>query len=134
MHKMADTDKGNTLAEEKLGKVIFYLLKENHLTKENINYAKRIQKKLQPPKPLLEVLKELEYVDDHKITLAIQANRDNLKLGTLLVELGHISRKDLEAALRIQYEEKNKRKIGDILIEKRIIDERHLIEMLSLQM
>lgn len=131
---MADTDKDNTLAEEKLGKVIFYLLKENHLTKENINYAKRIQKKLQPPKPLLEVLKELEYVDDHKITLAIKANRDNLKLGTLLVELGHISRKDLEEALRIQYEEKNKRKIGDILIEKHAIDENSLIEMLSLQM
>ncbi|NOX34377.1 MAG: Flp pilus assembly complex ATPase component [Deltaproteobacteria bacterium] len=122
------------MAQEKLGKVIFYLLKGKHLTKENINYAKRIQKKLQPPKPLLEVLKELEYVDDEKITRAIKANRDNLKLGTLLVELGQISRNDLDRALRIQYEEKNKRKVGDILIENRIIDEKSLVEMLSLQM
>ena len=88
--------------EEKLGKVIFYLLKGNHLTQENINYAKRIQKKLSPPKPLLEVLKELQYINDEKITQAIQANKENLKLGTLLVELGHISRKELEEALRIQ--------------------------------
>ncbi len=120
--------------QEKLGKVIFYLLKEKHISEEKINYAKRIQKKLQPPKPLLEVLKELKYVDDDKITLAIKANRDNLKLGTLLVELGYIERQDLEDALRIQYEEKSKRKLGDILIENRIIDEKSLVEMLSLQM
>ncbi|MCK5348928.1 MAG: hypothetical protein KAJ25_06035, partial [Desulfobacula sp.] len=130
----ADTDKKDSAAKEKLGKVIFYLLKEKHLSKENINYAKRIQKKLVPPKPLLDVLKELEYVNDEKITHAIKANRDNLKVGTLLVELGHISRKDLEDALRIQYEEKNKRKVGDILIDNRAIDEKSLIEMLSLQM
>ncbi|MBU1543611.1 MAG: Flp pilus assembly complex ATPase component TadA [Proteobacteria bacterium] len=122
------------MGEEKLGKIIFYLLKGNHLTKENINYAKRIQKKLQPPKPLLEVLKELEYVNDEKINLAIRANKDSLKVGTLLVELGLISRQDLDRALRIQYEEKSKRKLGDILIESRIIGEKVLVEMLSLQM
>ncbi len=132
---MADNpQKTSTLGEEKLGKIIFYLLKGGHLTKENINYARRIQQKLDPPKPLLDVLKELEYVDDDKITLAIKANRDTLKVGTLLVELGLISRKDLEKALAIQYEEKNKRKLGDILIDSRIIDEKSLLEMLSLQM
>jgi len=120
--------------QEKLGKIIFYLLKENYVSKENLNYAKRIQKKLTPPKPLLDVLKELEYVNDEKITLAIKANRDNLKVGTLLVELGYISRKELDDTLRVQYEEKSNRKIGDILIEKRIIDEKDLIEILSLQM
>jgi len=130
----ADTDKKNSMGEEKLGKIIFYLLKGKHLTKENINYAKRIQKKLVPPKPLLEVLKELEYVNDEKITHAITVNRDNLKIGTLLVDLGLISRKDLDDALRTQYEEKNKKKIGDILIDNRVIDEKGLIEILSLQM
>ncbi len=128
------TKEKSSLGEEKLGKIIFYLLKGKHLTKENINYAKRIQKKLQPPKPLLEVLKELEYVDDDKVTLAIKANRDSLKVGTLLVELGLISRQDLDKALRIQYEEKNIRKLGDILIDSRIVDEKTLVELLSLQM
>ncbi len=130
----ADTEKTAGSEEEKLGKVIFYLLKENHLTRENINYAKRIQKKLSPPKPLLEVLKELEYVNDEKITQSIKANKDNLRLGTLLVELGHISRTELEDALKIQQQEKNKRKVGDILLDQRVIDEKSLIEMLSLQM
>ena len=130
----ADTDKKNSLLEEKLGKVIFYLLKDKHLTKENINYAKRIQKRLVPPKPLLEVLKELEYVNDEKINNAIKANRNNLKVGTLLVELGHITRKDMDDALRVQYEGKSNKKIGDILIDNRAIDEKSLVEMLSLQM
>lgn len=134
MNMMADTDKKNSISKENLGNVIFYLFKEKHLTEEKINYAIRIQKKLQPPKPLLEVLKELEYVDDEKITLAIKANRDNLKVGTLLVELGRISGKDLEEALRVQYEEGQKRKVGDILIENKAIDEKGLVEMLSLQM
>ncbi len=120
--------------EEQLGKVIFYLLKENHVTRENIQYARRIQKKLSPPKPLLEVLKELGYVNDEKVTQAIQINRDNFRLGTLLVELGHISREELDQALKIQNEEKGNRKIGDILLDQRFIDERSLIEMLSLQM
>lgn len=129
-----EIEKNTGTEDEKLGKVIFYLLKENHLTRENIDYAKRVQKKLSPPKPLLEVLKELKYVNDEKITLAIKANKDNLRLGTLLVELGHISRAELEDALRIQREEKNIRKVGDILLEQRFIDEKSLIEMLSLQM
>lgn len=127
-------EKTSPLAEEKLGKIIFYLLKGDHLSKEQINYAKRIQKKLSPPKPLLEVLKELEYVDEDKINLAIKANRDSFKVGTLLVELGMITREDLDRALRIQYEEKNQRKLGDILIDSRIVDEKSLVELLSLQM
>ncbi len=132
MAKNTKTSKNST--QKKLGKVIFYLLKEKYLTEENINYAKRIQQRLTPPKPLLEVLKELEYVDDKNITEAIKANRDNLKVGTLLVELGVISRKDLEDALHIQGKETNKRKVGDILIDQRVIDETKLIEILSLQL
>jgi type IV pilus assembly protein PilB len=133
-HMVEDSVRKKKTAQEQLGKVIFYLLKGKHLTNENINYAKRIQSKLQPPKPLLDVLKELNYVDDEKITLAIKANRENLKVGTLLVELGYISRKDLNDALKLQYDENNSRKIGDILIDNRAIDEKSLLEMVSLQM
>ena len=51
---------------DKFGKVIFYLLKDNLITKENIHYAQRIQKKLTTPQPLLEILKELNFVDEKK--------------------------------------------------------------------
>lgn len=127
-------DKPKHSSEEKLGKVIFYLLKDNYITEKNINYAKRIQKRLDPPKQLLEVLKELEYVDDENVNEVIKTYREHMKLGTLLVELGLIDREDLDEALRLQYEEKTKRKIGDILIDNRVIEEKTLIEILSLQM
>ncbi|MCK5683353.1 Flp pilus assembly complex ATPase component TadA, partial [bacterium] len=128
------TAKPKNSVETKLGKVIFYLLKDHHITKENINYARRIQSRLSPPKSLLDVLKELEYVDDNKINDVIKTNRENLKLGTLLVELGLIAHDDLNDALKTQYEEKNKRKVGDILLSNHVIDEKTLIEILSLQM
>ncbi|MDA3915720.1 MAG: ATPase, T2SS/T4P/T4SS family [Deltaproteobacteria bacterium] len=127
-------NKTKDTTKEKLGRIISYLLKEKHLSKENINYAIRIQKKLALPKPLLDVLKELEYVNDDKINHVIKANRANLKIGTLLVELGLIAHEDLDDALRIQDEEKRRRKIGDILIDNRVIDEKKMIELLSLQM
>ena len=129
-----DTDKTKDTTKRKLGKIIFYLLKDKHLSKENINYARRIQKKLVPPKPLLDVLKELDYVNDDKINQTIKANRAKMQIGTLLAELGLITHEDLDDALRIQYEEKKKRKIGDILVDNRAIDEKTIIEILSLQM
>jgi len=129
-----ETDKTKGTTKEKLGKVIFYLLKDKHLSKENINYARRIQKKLIPPKPLLDVLKELGYVNDDKINQTIKANRTKMQIGTLLAELGLITHEDLDDALKKQYEEEKKRKIGDILVDNRAIDEKTIIEILSLQM
>jgi type IV pilus assembly protein PilB len=126
-----NTDKSS---QDRLGKIVFYLLKENHLTQEQIDYASRVQQKLQPPRPLLDVIRELEYVNEKDINHAIRANRESFKIGTLLVELGHLSRNDLEEVLRLQYEAKNKKKIGDILIEKRMIDETTLVEILSMKM
>jgi len=118
----------------KFGKVVYYLLKDGYLTKENINYANRVQQKLQPPRPLLEVLKELDYVDDNKINRAIRNNRDHFKIGTLLVELGHITPEQLTEAIHSQYEEKNHPKLGNILIDKHIIEEKTMVELLSMQM
>ena len=109
MHMALETDKTKDTTKEKLGKVIFYLLKDKHLSKENINYARRIQKKLVPPKPLLDVLKELDYVNDDKINHTIKTHRANMKIGTLLVELGLIAHEDLDDALKIQYEEKKEK-------------------------
>ena len=123
-----------TSNEDKLGKVIFYLLKENFITKENIHYARRIQKKLNPPKPLLEVLKELNFVDEEKINVTIRTNRDHFRIGTLLVELGYISQESLLEALKTQKDERGKRHLGDILIDNRVIEETSMVELLSMQM
>ncbi len=50
------------------------------------------------------------------------------------MELGHISKDDMELALKIQAETTPQRRLGEVLIERRLIDERTLIEVLSLQL
>lgn len=120
--------------EGKLGKIIFYLLKDQLITKENIHYARQIQKKLTPPQPLLEILKELNFVDEKKINETIRANRDYFRIGTLLVELGYISPDSLREALKTQQTEKGNRHLGDILIDNRVIEESTMVELLSMQL
>ena len=44
-------------------------------------------------------------------------------IGNLLVELGHIRKADLEVALKIQAETKPHRRLGEILLERRLVDD-----------
>jgi len=55
-------------------------------------------------------------------------------IGSILVELGYVKPADLQRALNIQADEKNRRKIGEILLEHRLIDEQLLLEVLSQQL
>ena len=46
------------------GQISAILMEEGQLTEKQLTYALRIQSKLETPRPLLDVLKELEYVTD----------------------------------------------------------------------
>ena len=83
---------------------------------------------------LLEVLKELNLIADEQIIKAVRDSRLPMCIGTILVELGYIKPPDLQRALGIQADEKNSRKLGEILLEHRLIEEQVLLEVLSLQM
>ncbi len=116
------------------GKIVSILLSEKMLTDEQVNYALRIHRKLTTPVPIIEVLKELNYISDEQIQETIRSHRLSMRIGDLLVELGHLSEHDLKSAFSIQAEQKIKRKLGEILVERSFIDERKLIEVLSIQM
>lgn len=118
----------------KLGEIVTLLLKTKALTREQVEYAARVHSKIKTNKPFLEVLKELEYVTDQKIRETIQANIVSLRIGDLLVELGLLSPADLAKGLKVQSEEKPKRKLGEVLVAQNLIDEIKLIETLSLQL
>lgn len=60
----------------------------------------------------------------------LKQHRLDLRIGDLLVELGHIREGDLDAALAIQAENKQQ-KIGEILVEFGFIDEHRLMEILA---
>jgi type IV pilus assembly protein PilB len=123
-----------TSHEKKFGEIVAILLNEGLLSVEQAEYAARVRSKLPTPRSLLEVIKTLGYVNGEQIQQAIRSNKIAMRLGGLLVELGHISDKELAAASEIQVEEKSKRRLGEILVAHHFIEERKLVEVLSLQL
>jgi type IV pilus assembly protein PilB len=113
--------------------LVDHLLKSGSLTDKQIEYARRVRSKLESPRPLLQVIKELKFITDEQIKAAIRKNPVSMNIGSLLVEMGYIHASDLQRALAIQAEEKSKRKIGEILVDNQLIEELVLVEILSLQ-
>ena len=116
------------------GEIISLLLKENVVSTKQIEYVQRIQAKLPNPRPIMHILKELGYITDEALWATIRKHHVSLKIGTLLVELGLLSDEELTQAFQIQAEEMPKRKIGEVLVAHRFINERKMIEVLSLQL
>ena len=117
-----------------LNPIVDFLLQEKLLAPKQVEYATRVRTKLETPRPLLEVLKELKLIADDQIKKAVKDSRISMCIGNILVELGYIKPDDLQRALDIQAADNNRRKIGEILLEHHLIDEQVLIEVLSLQM
>jgi len=114
--------------------IVDLLLQEKLLAPKQVEYATRVQTKLETPRSLLEVLKELKLIADDDIKNAVKDSRVPMCIGNILVELGYIKPDDLQRALNIQAGEKNSRKLGEILLENSLIDEQVLFDVLSLQM
>ncbi len=116
------------------GQIVSMLLKEGHLTDKQIAYALRIQSKLETPRTLLKVLKELEYLTDDLVTSTIRRNFTSFRIGDILVELGHINELQLKTCLEAQAKEGSKRKLGELLVSHKFIREQDLLEILSVQL
>jgi type IV pilus assembly protein PilB len=107
-------------AEAKGGDAIARLLVEQGLiSEEQLLYAKRVK-----------VIKELSLLTNLQLNQVLKKQRLNIRIGDLLVELGHIRQSELDAALAIQRENRQQ-KIGDILVEYGFIDEHRLMEVLA---
>ncbi len=121
-------------SEQHFNRVVDHLVNKAYLTDKQIEYARRVQSKLEQSRPLLQVIKELKYITDDQIGKALREHPVSIRIGELLVELGYITASDLNVALAIQAEEKSTRKLGEILIECQFIQEQALVEGLSLQL
>ena len=119
---------------QKFSRLANHLLEKDYLTGKQVEYARRVQSKLEKSRPLLQVIKELKFITEEQIRQAIEKHPLSIRIGELLVELGHLNVTDLKTALAVQAEEKSKRKIGEILIERRFVQEQVLVEALSLQL
>ncbi len=121
-------------SDNEFSKLVDHLLKSGYLTDKQIEYARRVQIKLEASRPLLQVIKELKFITDDQIKEAVRKHPVSMRIGGLLVELGYIHAADLQIALGIQTEEKSKRKLGEILVDRALVDEHVLAETLSLQL
>ncbi len=120
--------------ESRFVDIIELLIAGGQLTREQVAYAQRIQSKLDAPRPILELLKELKFIAEDQVKEVVRKIQGPVSIGNLLVELGYIRAPDLEVALKIQEETRPRKRLGEILLERRLVDERTLIEVLSLQM
>ena len=111
------------------------LLDSGIITAEQLSYARRVHGKLRNAHSLTKVLQELDYLDTRQLSQALREHRQVVPLGHLLVELGYIRPLDLRAALSAQKEaEFQGKRLGEILLEKRLIQEYQLIEVLADQL
>ncbi len=111
--------------------IVERLIESGRVSREQVSYARRVQAKLETPRALMEILQELRFVDEQEIRELIRTPGAAPDVGELLVELGLLPREDLETARAVQRESRPKRRLADILVERRLIEERTLIEVLS---
>ena len=130
----ADTSLAGSQPPENSGEIVSILMQKGHLTRQQIAYAARVHSQIHTSKSMLTVIKELNYIDDEQIRKTIRENLASVRIGELLIELGLISKADLETGLNLQSEETPKKKLGEVLVEHHLIDEQKFIEVLSLQL
>lgn len=116
------------------GEIASLLLQSGMVSDKQVKHAERIRAKLATPAPLLNVLKELGDVSDEMVRKVLLDTRLTIRIGELLVELGHLSEDDLNAAFNIQKEREQDLRLGEILVKYNFIDERVFNRVLSLQL
>ena len=100
------------------GAIARILLEDGLVDEKQLRYAERIRSKLEDPRPLLDVLKELQYVSEDQVDAALSRHRTAIPLGELLLELGCIQPSELEKALKLQAHAADpKPRLGDILVQ-----------------
>ncbi|MBK5966536.1 secretion system protein E [Thiocystis minor] len=118
------------------GKQIAAILEDGGIvTHEQLTHARRVLGKLRDDHSLTQVLQELGYLDARQLRQSLRENRQIVPLGNLLVELGYLKPLELRAALDAQQDpEFQGKRLGEILLEKRLIQEHQLIEVLADQL
>lgn len=116
------------------GEIVSLLHRLGLVSEAQLRHAERVLSKLTTPTTFLSILKELGVVNDEMVRKALAESNLNLRIGELLVELGHISSDDLRAAFAIQQEREKELKLGEVLIKYNFIDEKVFNRVLSMQL
>lgn len=113
--------------------ILRLLILDGLLTRDQAEYAMRVDSKLHMAKPLCTVVRELGYVTEEEIRQTIRKNQGELRIGDLLYGLGFLSREELDRALALQVKEDRKSKLGDVLVRHKFVADDKLTDILALQ-
>jgi type IV pilus assembly protein PilB len=116
------------------GEIVSLLLKSEMVSEKQVAHAVRIRQKLATPTSLVNVLKDLGFISDELVRKALMDTSLSIRIGELLVELGHLSEDDLNSAVSIGREREKELKLGEILIKYNFIDEKIFNRILSMQL
>ncbi|HTR01426.1 MAG TPA: ATPase, T2SS/T4P/T4SS family [Candidatus Acidoferrum sp.] len=108
------------------------LLNHGLINDKQLIHARRVRSKLAQAKTLLNTMLELEFFTTPQLNEVLKNGKLSVRLGDLLVELGDITAQELEQAIRLQKDPNNHhKKLGEILVEHRLIREQRLIDVLA---
>jgi len=108
------------------------LLKEGLLTPEQLTQALAVQKTQTAYRPLGEICVEMKFISILELQRILKKYKKRIQLGELFLNLGLLTREQLQTALDKQKVEGGK--LGQILIEMGIITENMLVNTLAIQM
>lgn len=115
--------------------LVSVLLRDGAVTEAQVRHARRVSAKLGGTRPLVPLLLDLGLVTAERFRAALRTHRLELRIGALLVELGHLREVDVAAALRVQEESAaGDRKLGEILVEQGLVGAQELATVLSSQL
>lgn len=107
------------------------LVAQGAVDADKLKYARRVQAKLESPKPILVVLCDLGYVTHEQLVEVFRNHPVKVKLGLFLVEFGFIGNTDLQLALAQQQQDAGRKRLGEILVERNLISEAKMLEVLA---
>jgi type IV pilus assembly protein PilB len=108
------------------------LINEGLITKDQLTRARRIQEQLAGQKSVSDVLLEMNWVSETRLEDFVRRHRSSLSVGDIFVARKLVSQQDVMAAREVQRKSGPKAKrLGEVLIEMGLIEERHVVEALA---
>jgi type IV pilus assembly protein PilB len=108
------------------------LIGEGLVTKDQLSKARKIQEQLKGEKALTDVLLEMNWVSKPRLEDFARRHRNRLSIGDILIDRRLVTQHDVMAAREVQRKGGTRAKrIGEVLTEMGLIEERHVVEALA---
>jgi phage gp46-like protein len=120
----------NSSAAEKIGEL---LTREGLLSREQLTRSIEAQRQDYSSMPLGKVCVALGFVSSSDLAQVLVKHRRHMHIGELLLHLGLVHADQLQEALEYQKNHRPKRKLGELLVDRGLIDEAALIRTLYKQ-